>query len=251
HTQDPVLHDLISWNEHSKVNVHEFLGKIFLVPEIEIVKQMRNVFDALFSIMVEHAGNDEIEDLVFQNLVTVLGIVHDRRFNLEPLVDNYTNTQFYFPFATPGLVRSFSRQLQASADSSQQRASRAAFKVSQHILKFITKAREQQQAKEEKIGVTGVRSTFNRDIHFIFRSIERLIKNPNPVLVGSKTLVVQRFHTWLPELVDAIPQEEVMHIALSFMDACKNVKGMLILYKLVLIMNYVTMPIFSAPKAQR
>ncbi|KAI5304025.1 hypothetical protein KEM56_006930 [Ascosphaera pollenicola] len=251
YTQDRVLFDLINWKDHSKTDVHEFLDKIVLVPEIEIVKQMRGVLDALFGIMVEHADNDEIEDLVFQNLITVLGIVHDRRFNLTPLVDRYVEIQFYFPFATPGLVRSFSRLLQASADSSQHRTLRAAFKVAQHILKFVTKAREQQQIKEEEIGVTGVRSTFNRDLHFIFRSIERLIQNPNPVLVGSKTLVVQRFHTWLPELVNALPQEEITHIALSFMDACEDVKGMLILYKLVLIMNYVSMPIFSGPKAQK
>lgn len=251
YTQDRVLFDLINWKDYNKTNVREFLEKVVLVPEIEIVKQMRSVFDALFGILIEHADNDEVEDLVFQNLITVLGIVHDRRFNLSPLVDKYIETQFYFPFATPGLVRSFSRLLQASADSSQHRTLRAAFKVAQHILKFITKAREQQQVKEEEIGVTGVRSTFNRDVHFIFRSIERLIQNPNPVLVGSKTLVVQRFHTWLPELLNALPQEEIIHIALSFMDACKDVKGMLILYKLVLIMNYVSMSIFSGSKAQK
>ncbi|KAI5295586.1 hypothetical protein KEM52_000905 [Ascosphaera acerosa] len=251
YTQEAILFSLTHWREQTQTEILETLYKTVLVPEIEFVKQVREVFDALFGILVEHAGHDDIEDHVFESLVTVLGIVHDRRYNLQPLVERYIQTQFYFPFATPGLIRSFSRLLQAPAESPSHRVLRATFKIAQHVLRFITTAREQQEAKENDIGVTGVRSTFNRDIHFIFRSIERLIQNPNPILVGSKTLIVQHFHLWLPELMNVLPQEEVVHIAMSFMDSCQNVRGMLILYKLVLILHFVSMPMFSGPKAQR
>ncbi|OAT13710.1 hypothetical protein BDBG_08858 [Blastomyces gilchristii SLH14081] len=212
------------------------------------MKQLRDVFDALFGIIVENAGNEEYEDLVFNDLVTVLGIVHDRRFNLGPLVDHYAENQFNFPFATPCLIRSYCRLLQATPDSQQSRSLRAAFKVGRHLLKFIINAREQQKAKEEGIGITKVQSTFDRDLHFIFKSVEALMQNPAPILVGSKTLVVQHFHTWLPELSSALTKEEIINIALSFMDSCKDVKSMLILYKLVLILNYIRLPLFESPK---
>lgn len=245
YSQDQIMLGLINWREKSATQLLELLRRIVFVPEIEIVKQLSDVFDALFGIIVEHAGNEEFEDLIFSDLVTVLGIVHDRRFKLGPLVDKYAEERFNFPFATPCLIRSYSRLLQATPDSQQSRNLRAAFKVGRHILKFIINARGQQKAKEENIGITNIQSTFNRDLHFIFKSVESLMQNPAPILVGSKTLVVQHFHTWLPELSNALTKEEIIDIALRFMEACRDVKSMLILYKLVLILNYVRLPLFQ------
>lgn len=246
YSQDQVILGLINWRDRTGNEILQLLKRMVFVPEIEIVKQLGDVFDALFGILVENAGNEEYEDLVFNDVVTVLGIVHDRRFNLGPLVDQYAENQFNFPFATPCLIRSYSRLLQATPDSQQSRHLRAAFKVGRHILKFIINAREQQKAKEEGIGITKIQSTFNRDLHSIFESLEGLIQNSSPVLVGNKTLVVQHFHTWLPELSKALSKEEILNIAVSFMDACKDVKGMLVLYKIVLILNYIQLPIFES-----
>ncbi|KAL5339059.1 hypothetical protein BJX70DRAFT_398053 [Aspergillus crustosus] len=246
YSQDQVILSLLNWKERSVGEVLDTLKRVLFVAEMEIVKQLSSVFDALFSILVENAGNEEYEDLIFNNLVTVLGIVHDRRFNLGPLVDHYTENQFNFPFATPCLIRSYLRLLQASSDLQHSRSLRATFKVGQHVLKFIINARQQQKLKEEGIGITRVQSTFNRDLHTIFKSLEALMKNPSPAMVGSKTLVVHHFHTWLPELSKVLSRDEVIMIALSFMDSCADVKGMLILYKLVLIQHYTRLEIFSS-----
>ncbi|KAK2756222.1 hypothetical protein FQN54_005630 [Arachnomyces sp. PD_36] len=251
YSQDQVILGLINWRDRTGNEVLQLLKRVVFVPEIEIVKQLGDVFDALFGILVENAGNEEYEDLIFNDLVMVLGIVHDRRFNLGPLVDQYAENQFNFPFATPCLIRSYSRLLSATPDSQQSRHLRAAFKVGRHLLKFIINAREQQKAKEEGIGITKIQSTFNRDLHSIFKSLEGLIQNSAPILVGNKTLVVQHFHTWLPELSKALSKEEILNIALSFMDACKDVKGMLVLYKIVLILNYTQLPIFEGESERK
>lgn len=246
YSQDQVILSLLNWKERPGTEVLDTLKRVLFVPEIEIVKQLSSVFDALFGILVENAGNDEYEDLIFRDLVTVLGIVHDRRFNLGPLVDHYTENQFNFPFATPCLIRSYLRLLQSSSDPEQSRNLRATFKVGRHVLKFIINARQQQKEKEENIGITRIQSTFNRDLHTIFKSLEALMKNNSPAMIGSKTLVVQHFHTWLPELSKVLPKDEIIMIALSFMDSCKDVTGMLILYKLVLIQHYTRLEIFSS-----
>ncbi|KAJ5586865.1 uncharacterized protein N7459_002630 [Penicillium hispanicum] len=246
YSQDQVILSLLNWKERPVDEVLDTLKRLPFVPEIEMVKQLRSVFDALFGIIVENAGNEEHEDLIFNNLVTVLGIVHDRRFNLGPLVDHYADEQFDFPFATPCLIRSYLRLLNTPTDPQQSRNLRAAFKVGRHLLKFIINAREQQKAKEEGIGITSVQSTFNRDLHTIFKSMETLMKNPSPALVGSKTLIVQHFHSWLPELSKVLGRDEMIMIALSFMDSCKDVTGMLVLYKLVLIQSYTQFEIFSS-----
>ncbi|CZT04295.1 related to dock180 protein [Rhynchosporium agropyri] len=247
-SQDKVLLGLLKWKEQPPGDVQELLKRLVFVPEIEIVKLLNDVFDAIFGILVEHTGNDDYEDLIFGALVTVLGIVHDRRFNLGPLVDHYAENKFNYPFVTPCLVRSFTRLLSNPADPDTSRKLRATFKVVRHILKFITHARGQQIAKEAGIGITSTSPGFTRHLRSIFKALDGLMRSNAPILVGSQTLAVQHFHTWLPELSGLLSAEEILHIAIDFMDACSLVKGKLVLYKLVLIIYYSRLDIFANPE---
>ncbi|KAI9824609.1 MAG: hypothetical protein M1832_001699 [Thelocarpon impressellum] len=250
-SQDQALLGLLKWRERAPEDVLDILQRVVFVPEIEIVKLLSEVFDALFAILVEQAGNDDYEDLVFIALVTVLGIVHDRRFNLGPLVDQYAKSHFNYPFAAPCLIRSFTRLLSNPADSESSRKLRATFKVGRHIFKFIVNAREQQKAKEAGIGITNTAPNFARDLQSIFKGLESLMMRSAPILVGSQTLAVQHFHTWLPELKGFLTEDEISEVAIDFMDCCADVKGKLILYKLILIMNLSRLEIFSQPEQRR
>jgi dedicator of cytokinesis protein 3 len=250
-SQDKVLLGLLKWKERSAGELTELLQRVIFVPEIEVVKLLSEVFDALFGILVEHAGNDEYEDLVFNALATVLGIVHDRRFNLGPLVDQYAENRFRYPFATSCLIRSFTRLLSNPTESESSRRLRATFKVGKHVLKFIINAREQQKVKEAGIGITTTQPTFTRDLQGIFKSLEALMTSSAPILVGSQTLAVQHFHTWLPELTGLLTTEEILHIAIDFVDSCVDVKGKLILFKLILIINYSKLELFQLAETRR
>lgn len=246
-SQDRVVLGLLKWRESPREGIPDLLKQLIFVAEIEVVKLLNDVLDSLFGILVEYQGNDEYEDLVFTALVRVLDIVHDRRFNLAPLVDQYAENKFHYPFATPCLVRSFTRLLSDPSEPQTARKLRATFKVVRHILKFITHARGQQKVKEAGIGITGstAGAGFTRHLRSIFKALDAMMRNTSPLLVGSQTLAVQHFHTWLPELTGLLTTEEILHIAIDFVDSCSNVKGKLILYKLVLIINYSKLEIFS------
>ncbi|KAI1811530.1 SH3 domain-containing protein [Poronia punctata] len=247
-SQDRTILGLLKWKEFPKNEIPALLRQLIFVPEIEVVKLLSNVLDSLFGILVENQGNDEFEDLVFTALVRVLGIVHDRRFNVSPLVDQYAESKFNYPFATPCLVRSFTRLLTKPTEPETARKLRATLKVVRHILKFITHARGQQKVKEAGIGITSSSSNFTRHLQSIFKALDSMMRSTAPVLVGSQTLAVQHFHTWLPELMGLLTTEEILHIAIDFMDSCALVKGKLVLYKLILIINYSKLDIFSHPE---
>lgn len=246
-SQDRVILGLLKWKDLSDEEVSAVLQQLMFIPEIEVVKLLNDVLDGLFGILVQHSGNDEFEDLVFTALVRVLGIVHDRRFNLGPLVDQYAETQFNFPFSTSGLVKSFIRLLEKPTDPGTSRNLRSTFKVVRHILKFITHARKQQKVKEARIGITSSPQGFTRQLRSIFKALDGMMRSTAPVLVGSQTLAVQHFHTWLPELSGLLDAEEILHIAIDFMDSCTQVKGKLILYKLVLVISYSKLDLFAHP----
>lgn len=243
-SQDKVLLGILKWREQSGSQLLQLLQRLVFVPEIEVVKLLNDIFDALFGILVDHAGQDEFGDSVLKAVVTVLGIVHDRRFNLGPLVDQYAENRFDYPFATPCLIRSYLRLLSNPTDPQSSRDLRATIKVGRHILKFIMSARHKQMIKEAKIG-TSTQTTFTRDINKIFRALEALMKDPSPILIGSKTLVVQHMHTWLPELAKFFAEEEILEMAISFVDACDQAQGKLVLYKLVLILNLSKLKLFT------
>ncbi|KAL7798180.1 hypothetical protein V8C37DRAFT_247687 [Trichoderma ceciliae] len=247
-SQDRVILGLLKWKDLPKDEIPAILRQIIFVSEIEVVKLLSDVLDGLFGILVEHSGNDEYEDLVFTAMVRVLGIVHDRRFNLSPLVDHYAETQFNYPFATPCLIRSFIRLLKRPTEPETARKLRATFKVVSHILKFITQSRGQQKVKEAGIGIKSSTQGFTRNLRSIFKALDAMMRNSAPALVGSQTLAVQHFHTWLPELTGLLTTEEILHIAIDFMDSCKDVKGKLIIYKLCLIINYSKLDIFAHPE---
>ncbi|KAK0705985.1 hypothetical protein B0T26DRAFT_655315 [Lasiosphaeria miniovina] len=247
-SQDRVVLGLLGWKESSREGIPDLLKQFIFVAEIEVVKLLNDVLDALFGILVEYSGNDDYEDLVFTALVRVLDIVHDRRFNLSPLVDQYAESKFNYPYATACLVRSFTRLLSRPTEPEAARKLRATFKVARHILKFITHARGQQKAKEAGIGITSTSPGFTRHLRSIFKALDAMMRSTAPVLVGSQTLAVQHFHTWLPELAGLLTTEEILHIAIDFMDSCSSVKGKLVLYKLVLIINYAKLEIFSHPE---
>ncbi|KAK5997206.1 Dedicator of cytokinesis 1-like protein [Cladobotryum mycophilum] len=249
-SQDRVILGVLRWKELPKEEIPAVLRQLIFVPEIEVVKLLSDVLDGLFGILVEYSGNDEFEDLVFSAIVRVLDIVHDRRYNLSPLVDHYAETQFNYPFATPCLIRSFTRLLKNPTEPDTARKLRATFKVVRHILKFITQSRGQQRAKEAGIGITSNAQGFTRSLRTIFKALDEMMRNTAPVLIGNQTLAVQHFHTWLPELSGLLTTEEILHIAIDFMDSCNDVRGKLILYKLILIINYSKLDLFAHPDQQ-
>ncbi|KXJ96831.1 hypothetical protein Micbo1qcDRAFT_129833 [Microdochium bolleyi] len=247
-SQDRVILGLLKWKDVPKDEIPGLLRQVTFVPEIEIVKLLNEVLDALFGVLVDNQENDEYEDLVFAALVRVLDIIHDRRFNLGPLVDHYAENKFNYPFATACLVRSLTRLLSKPTEPETARKLRATLKVVRYILKFVTHARDQQKAKEAGIGIVNGNPGFTRHLQNIFKALDSMMRSTAPVLVGSQTLAVQHFHTWLPELTGLLTTEEILHIAIDFIDSCALVKGKLILYKLVLIINYAKLALFSQPE---
>ncbi|KAF2023908.1 hypothetical protein EK21DRAFT_79883 [Setomelanomma holmii] len=250
YSQDPTILGLIKWQDQPPGELVGLLKRFNFVPEIEIVKLLDEVFDALFAIQSHYAGSDEYEDLVFSALVIVFGIVHDRRFNLEPLVDQYARTKVFHSLVTSCLMQSYGRLLAKPTDPECSRRLRATFKVGKLIMKFLVNAREKQKAKEESIGIKD-RVQFSKEMKVLFTSLEALMNNTSPVLIGTKTLLVQNFHSWLPELDGCMPAIDVFKLTESFIESCAGVQGKLVLYKLLLIHHLSDLQIFRTPEVRK
>ncbi|GAO46203.1 hypothetical protein G7K_0438-t1 [Saitoella complicata NRRL Y-17804] len=261
-TQDQALSSLLEWKDvlaRTDVNgpeaLEEVLKQVCFVPEIEFVKFQKEVFDALFGILVEGNPSGRLDDLVFEVLVVVLGVVSDRRFtHFKHVVDNYMDTQFNYPFATANLVRCIQRLLSHPTTDDNARQLRAMMKVWQHIVRFIVLARQKQRQKEIGLGINAAHNdlTFVKALRGMLESLNSLMATTSPQsIVGTQTIAIQHFGDLLPVLASVFPMEEVFGIAVNFLKSCRDSRGQQGVYKLLLILNLCRSPMFMIGELHR
>lgn len=247
YSQDPNLLGLLNWRDFHGEKLIEILDKFSFVPEIEIVKLLRQVFQALFEILDEYANSDVYEDLVFSNFVVLFLVARDRRFNMENVIEEYATTRHNWEHASQCLIRAFHRLVTRPLDLESSRKLRAALKVGDQMLKLIVETRipsregDEVQTDEE----SDRHPTFVQDLQTLFVALMALMRNPMPVLLGTQTLVIQHFHSWLPELASFMSHTEILEIATNLLDACAHAQGKLIFHRLVLIINFSQLEIFK------
>ncbi|ETN43305.1 uncharacterized protein HMPREF1541_02464 [Cyphellophora europaea CBS 101466] len=238
YSQDRLLVSLINWKQASSTQLMDILQKLVFIPEIEIVKQLNDVLNALFAVLVHKSGESKFEDLIFNDIVFVLGIVHDRRFNLGPLVEEYAENHFKSPFAASCLVRSFTRLLQSVSDPQSARDMRALFKVGKQFMKLLMASYQQRRNSRQTKDNDKKHENFKEDMQAVLFGLQMMLRSETAALVGSKTLLVQNFPGWIPELLSTYSKDEVIKIAIALVEAGDEAEGKLALYRLVMILNY-------------
>ncbi|KAL1585688.1 hypothetical protein WHR41_05956 [Cladosporium halotolerans] len=247
YSQDPNLLGLLNWREFHGEKLIEILDKFSFVPEIEIVKLLRQVFQSLFEILDEYAGNEVYEDLVFSDFVVLFLVARDRRFDMKNVIEDYAATRHDWPHASQCLVRAFHRLVKNPMDSEASRKLRAALKVGDQMLRLIVETRlpspSEPDVQEDEASAR--HPAFVEDLQNLFVALMALMRNPMPVLLGTQTLVIQHFHSWLPELASFMSPAEILEIATNLLDACAHAQGKLIFHRLVLIINFSQLEIFK------
>ncbi|KAI0305423.1 C2 domain in Dock180 and Zizimin proteins-domain-containing protein [Multifurca ochricompacta] len=247
HTQNPVLSRLLNWHQiDEKELLSAVLVKFTFVGEVEIVKFLRDIFDSLFAILaspINQAG--EMDHLVFNALVTVLGIVQDRRFsNFQPVLDIYIQQHFNCASASSHIINSMNRMLADPTRNDTASPLRAAFKVWHYIFKFIVRSRALQKTREASVGggatAEHLESTFRRDLRSHLSEVNKVMTTTSPLsIIGTQTIALQRFTSILPELAQIFSTVEVVSIATAFANTISSAKGKLAVWKLVMFLQLV------------
>ncbi|EME49001.1 hypothetical protein DOTSEDRAFT_104796, partial [Dothistroma septosporum NZE10] len=256
YSQDPTLLGVLHWRNYHGEQLIELLERFPFVPEVEIVKLLRDVFGALFEILHEYETLEEYEDVVFYNFVVILSIARDKRFELGRIIEEYATTRHDWPNAGHCLVKAFQRLVSNPMDAEASRKLRTTFKVGDQILKLIietTKHFGANDNNEEQVNGSprpNRHAAMRSELQDLFVAIMALLRNPMPILLGTQTLVIQHFHAWLPELASVMAPAEILEIATDLLDSCSHAKGRMILYRLILIANYSHLEVFKTPETR-
>jgi dedicator of cytokinesis protein 3 len=258
YTQISVLLSLLNWQGiPDKELLSTILTKFTFVGEVEIVKFLRDIFDALFAILVSPMNQgSEMDHLVFNAIVTVLGIVQDRRFiNFQPVLDVYIENHFNCATASSHMIHSMNRLLRNPTSNETASSLRAALKVWHYIFKFITRSRDLQKAKE--IGVGGgatadhLETSFKKELRAHLTEVTAMMStSAPPSIIGTQTIALQHFTTILPELNKVFSVVELVKIVTTFADAIVATKGKIIIWKLFMYLQIVRGFLFDDPQSR-
>ena len=257
YTQNAFLLRLLSWEKQDKDLLSTLLTKFTFVGEGEIVKFLRDIFDSLFGILVSQSNqSSELDHLVFNALVTVLGIVQDRRFsNFQPVLDVYIEKHFNCPAASIHIIHSMNRLLTNPTSTETASSLRNALKVWHYIFKFIARSRELQKAKE--IGMSGgatadyLEATFKRELRSHLSGFTQMMSTSSPPsIIGTQTIALQHFTSILPELAKIYTTVELVSIATTFANAVTVGKGKIVVWKLIMYLQIVKSFLFDNPESR-
>lgn len=257
-TQNPILLHLLNWEKLDDTDsLSTILTKFTFVGEGEIVKFLRNIFDSLFGILVSHKNQTgEVDHLVFNALVTVLGIVQDRRFsNFQPVLDVYIEKHFACAAASSHMIHSMNRLLINPTSTETASPLRAALKVWHYLFKFIARSRELQKAKE--IGMGGdttaehLDTTFKQELRVHLAEVTRMMSITSPqAIIGTQTIALQHFTSVLPQLAKIFPVVEVVSIVTTFASTVTVGKGKILIWKLIMYLQIVKGFLFDNPQSR-
>lgn len=246
YSQNDVLLKLLNW-EHLLADDFEELRSVLnqftFVGEVEIVKFLRDIFDSLFGIATSSRNSrGELDDLVFNSLVTVLGIVQDRRFtNFRATLDVYIERHFKFTTAHNKLIASMSKLIADPCRPETSKDLRAAIKVWPYLFKFAIQSRENQRGDRDVGGgavLDHLEAGFKRELEGLLRSINQLMSATKPSsIIGTQTLALQHFAGILPDLARIFTTDELVRVASAFADSVFITKGKMAIWKLLHILQ--------------
>ncbi|KAI9254841.1 hypothetical protein BY458DRAFT_442545 [Sporodiniella umbellata] len=272
-TQNKTLVRLLNWrllveegSDHTELL--SVLSQFTFVGEREAVKFLRNIFDALFDLLVyRQSGNvDEklittIKDQALASIIWLLSIVQDRRFsNFRPVLDVYIEDRFsieeYDRQFESGreektfneLLKSLNRLCKNSGEAAKAKLLHSSMKVWDYLFRFIVRSRLCHRHKESTHEREIRDNILKTDIYTFLDSIKLIMSPDQPsAMIGTQTLALQHFSSILVELHCVFLPQQIVSITTSFVDACSHVTGRLVGYKLAMILDIVKSPVFKDP----
>ncbi|KAI8877414.1 hypothetical protein K501DRAFT_260410 [Backusella circina FSU 941] len=252
-TQNKVLVKLLNWRDiiedpQGSDELLAVLDQFTFVGEVEVVKFLADILDALFDIMLwpySAETRNEVNDEVLAAIVWLLGIVQDRRFsNFRPVLDVYIEQRFVAQNQRDDdgttifecLLRGMSRLCTSSSDPSKAKRLRSSMKVWDYLFRFIVRSRQNQSAAQ-------MDDLFQTELEELLRAITQLMSADQPSsMIGTQTLALQHFADILVELFAVFTPQQTMDVAVKFIDTCAHVTGRLVGFKLAMILSIVKGP---------
>ncbi|XP_067134875.1 dedicator of cytokinesis protein 1-like [Centruroides vittatus] len=213
-TQNVDLLGLLKWKSNPD-NLKSNLNALMKVDGEEVVKFLQDTLDALFSILMQNSDSDLYDNLVFEALIFIIGLISDRKYHhFRPVLDLYIKETFSATLAYNKLMVVLKYYVDNANQKEVQDALLKAMKSIEYIFKFIVRSRILFAALNEGKG----KQQFELSLKQLLQSITGMM-----LYRTDSTLVVQGaclkyFPFAIPDILSVFDSKELSYILNDFIN---------------------------------
>ncbi|KAL0128388.1 hypothetical protein PUN28_003578 [Cardiocondyla obscurior] len=237
-TQNVDLLGLLNWASHN-TGLKESLAALMKVDGEEIVKFLQDVLDALFNILMSNSDSDVYDDVVFECLLYIIGLVSDRKYqHFQPVLDLYISESFSATLAYKKLIAVLRKRIDnvSNGDSQERDLLLKTMKNLQYCMRFIVESRllftELNQDEEE----------FSQTLTDLLRSIVNLMSHETDGTLLVQGACLKYLPTTIPHLLRVYSGKQLSTILTDLLVTLPT--GRLTKQKMMTVNDIVHSPVF-------
>ncbi|XP_014608633.1 PREDICTED: dedicator of cytokinesis protein 1 isoform X1 [Polistes canadensis] len=237
-TQNVDLLGLLNWASHN-TDLKESLTALMKVDGEEIVKFLQDVLDALFNILMSNSDSDVYDDMVFECLLYIIGLVSDRKYqHFQPILDLYISESFSATLAYKKLIAVLRKRIDSAStcDGQERDLLLKTMKSLQYCMRFIVESRllftELNQDEEE----------FSLTLTELLHSIVELMRHETDATLLVQGACLKYLPTTIPHLLRVYSGTQLSKILTELLTTLPA--GRLTKQKMMTVNDIVHSPLF-------
>ncbi|XP_029669948.1 dedicator of cytokinesis protein 1 isoform X1 [Formica exsecta] len=237
-TQNIDLLGLLNWASHN-TGLKESLAALMKVDGEEIVKFLQDVLDALFNILMSNSDSDVYDDMVFECLLYIIGLVSDRKYqHFQPVLDLYISESFSATLAYKKLIAVLRKRIDnvGNNDGQERDLLLKTMKSLQYCMRFIVESRllftELNQDEEE----------FSQTLTDLLRSIVNLMSHETDGTLLVQGACLKYLPTTIPHLLRVYSGKQLSTVLTDLLVTLPT--GRLTKQKMMTVNDIVHSPLF-------
>ncbi|KAK2584698.1 hypothetical protein KPH14_007033 [Odynerus spinipes] len=196
-TQNVDLLGLLNWASHN-TDLKESLTALMKVDGEEIVKFLQDVLDALFNILMSNSDSDVYDDMVFECLLYIIGLVSDRKYqHFQPILDLYISESFSATLAYKKLIAVLRKRIDSAStcDGQERDLLLKTMKSLQYCMRFIVESRLLFTALDQD------EEEFSQTLTELLHSIVELMRHETDATLLVQGACLKYLPTTIPHLL--------------------------------------------------
>nr|XP_012153465.1 PREDICTED: dedicator of cytokinesis protein 1 isoform X5 [Megachile rotundata] len=237
-TQNVDLLGLLNWASHN-TDLKESLAALMKVDGEEVVKFLQDVLDALFNILMSNSDSDVYDDMVFECLLYIIGLVSDRKYqHFQPVLDLYISESFSATLAYKKLIAVLRKRIDNATNNDGQERDilLKTMKSLQYCMRFVVESRllftELNQDEEE----------FSQTLTELLKSIVELMRHETDSTLLVQGACLKYLPTTIPHLLRVYSGKQLSVILTDLLVTLPS--GRLTKQKMMTVNDIVHSPLF-------
>jgi dedicator of cytokinesis protein 1 len=214
-TQNDSLLKLLDWKNHQD-DLENLLKKVTYIDHMEILKFLREIFDAMFAIL---EVKTELAMQVYDALVFIIGILVDEKAsgfsNYRSVLDSYIVQHFQGRTAHKTLLRCLQFYLSKLESTSHAKFIRDSMRALDYLFRFIVSSNILYQQVSSVSDAD--REEFLSSLMQVLDLFNQLMSQSSRTLIGAQTIALKNFSAMLHELSKIFEIGEIAKIACTFL----------------------------------